>query len=101
MRRKVAVGNGKYTLCINHDSYEHPSLSNIIDISKGSEYTLVKTSNNKIYAFGEIELTNLGKTEACYTMNPTQVFEGKEDIWHTKSRSILKAKSARSIMPRT
>ena len=31
---------------------KNPSLSNIIDISRGGYHTLVKTLNNEIYAFG-------------------------------------------------
>ena len=34
---------------------KHPSLSNIIDISRGGSNTFVKTSNNEIYAFGFCE----------------------------------------------
>merc|ERR1712100_603189 len=43
---------------------KHPSLSNIIDVSKGGVRTFVKTSNNEIYAFGYNEYLQLGiKTE--------------------------------------
>ena len=37
---------------------KHPTLSNIIDVSKGGNHTFVKTSNNEIYAFGNNHFSN-------------------------------------------
>merc|ERR1712023_428979 len=59
---------------------KHPSLSNIIDISKGGYHSFVKTSNNEIYAFGYNDHSQLGiKTEQDENqITPIRVFE---DIW--------------------
>ena len=38
---------------------KHP-LSNILDISKGGNHTFVKTSNNEIFSFGNIDYSILG-----------------------------------------
>ena len=74
---------------------KHPSLSNIIDISKGGNLSFVKTSNNDIYAFGNNEYSQLGiKTENDIQITPIRVFEENEDIWKSNIKS--KAKSARS-----
>jgi len=72
--------------------FKHPSLSNIIDISKGGYYTFVKTSNNEIYAFRRRSLEITDKL-------PFRIFEDNEDIW-CGSTGKSKAKSARSILPR-
>merc|ERR1712000_551505 len=72
-------GNGQLGLGDTENRYKpikHPSLSNIIDISKRGNHTFIKTSNNEIYAFGYNEynwFSNINKS---------------------------KAKSARSILPR-
>ena len=74
---------------------KHPSLSNIIDISKGGQYTFVKTSNNEIYAFGYNDNSQLGiKTENEKQLTPIRVFEDNEDIWCSNINKS-KAKSAR------
>ena len=74
---------------------KHPSLSNIIDISKGGDQTFVKTSNNEIYAFGNNEYSQLGiKTENIEQLTPIRVFENNEDIWKSNIPKS-KAKSAR------
>ena len=79
---------------------KHPSLSNIIDISKGGNNTFVKTSNNEIYAFGYNQYSQLGiKTENRNQITPIRVFEDNEDIWFSNINKS-KAKSARSILPR-
>ena len=79
----------------------HPSLSNIIDISKGGNHTFVKTSNNEIYAFGKNDSSQLGiKTKDKWSltyekiMTPIRVFEDNEDIWYSNIGKS-KAKSAR------
>ena len=77
---------------------KHPSLSNIIDISKGGWQTFVKTSNNEIYAFGYNNSSQLGiETEDDKQITPIRVFEDNEDIWFS-SINKSKAKSARSIL---
>ena len=74
---------------------KHPSLSNIIDISKGGYHTFAKTSNNEIYAFGNNEHSQLGATtENLKQITPIRVFEDKEDIWCSNIKKS-KAKSAR------
>ena len=76
---------------------KHPSLSNIVDISKGGNHTFVKTSNNEIYAFGNNKYSQLGiETEDEEQLTPIRVFEGNEDIWYS---NIIKskAKSARVV----
>ena len=76
---------------------KHPSLSNIIDISKGGSHSFVKTSNNEIYAFGKNYYSQLGiKTEDNKQLSPIRVFEDNEDIWCSINKPA-KAKSARSI----
>ena len=73
---------------------KHPSLSNIIDISKGN-HSFVKTSNNEIYAFGYNRCSQLGiKTEDNKQITPIRVFEENEDIWFSNINKS-KAKSAR------
>ena len=77
---------------------KHPSLSNIIDVSKGGCHTFVKISNNEIYAFGNNEYSQLGiKTEHEDQLTPIRVFEDNEDIWYSNINKS-KAKSARSIL---
>ena len=77
---------------------KHPSLSNIIDISKGGNHTFVKTSNNEIYAFGNNYDSQLGiRTVHKKQMRPIRVFEDNEDIWFSNINKS-KAKSARSVM---
>ena len=79
---------------------KHPSLSNIIDISKGGFHIFVKTSNNEIYAFGRNAHSQLGiRTEGEEQLTPIRVFEDNEDIWFSNINKS-KAKSARSILPR-
>ena len=74
---------------------KHPSLSNIIDISKGGYHSFVKTSNNEIYAFGLNQYSQLGiKTEDENQLTPIRVFEDNEDIWFSNINKS-KAKSAR------
>ena len=76
---------------------KHPSLSNVIDISKGGESTLVKTSKNEIYGFGKNGLSQLGIISEFHSqLSPIRVWEGSEDRWGSKI-IISKAKSARSI----
>ena len=90
---------GLSDFALRHKPIKNPSLSNIIDISKGGYSTFVKTSNNEIYAFGNNEFLQLGiKTENNNQITPIRVLEGREDIWFSKIKS--KAKSARSILPR-
>jgi len=75
---------------------KHPSLSNVIDISSGGCHTLVKTSNNEIFTFGNNEFGQLGiKTEGDNQNTPIRVFEDNEDIWYSNIDKS-KAKSARS-----
>ena len=75
---------------------KHPSLSSIIDISKGANHTLVKTSNNEIYGFGSNKCMQLGiRTEKKKQLTPIRLFEGNEDIWRSSARPS-KAKSARN-----
>ena len=79
---------------------KHPSLLNIIDISKGGFNTFVKTSNNEIYAFGRNTYSQLGiETEDNYQITPSRVFEDNEDIWFSNINKS-KQKSARFILPR-
>ena len=74
---------------------KHPSLSNVIDISKGGIHTFIKTSNNEIYAFGRNHFSQLGiKTEDKKQMAPIRVFEDKEDVWYSDIGNS-RAKSAR------
>merc|ERR1712000_458473 len=74
---------------------KHPSLSNIIDISKGGNHSFIKTSNNEIYAFGNNMYSQLGnKTEDMCQLTPIRVFEDNEDIWFSNINKS-KAKSAR------
>ena len=83
--------------CNRNKPVKHPSLSNIIDISKGGLYTFVKTSNNEIYAFGRNYYSQLGiKTGNANQLTPIRVFEDNEDIWFSNINK-LKAKSARSF----
>ena len=75
----------------------HPSLSNIIDIStlRGS-HTIVKTSNNEIYAFGRNNCSQFGiTTNDDIQSTPIQVLKGLEDIWVTNYAWLAKVKSAR------
>merc|ERR1739841_51650 len=77
-----------------HKPIKHPSLSNIIDISKGGFQTFTKTSNNEIYAFGQNNYSQLGiKTEDKNQLTPIRVFEDNEDIWISNINKS-KAKSA-------
>ena len=73
---------------------KQPSLSNIIDISKGGNHCFVKTSNNEIYAFGNNKYSQLGiETELEKQLLPIRVFQDNEDIWRSNFKSM--AKSAR------
>ena len=77
---------------------KHPSLSNIIDVSKGGSHTFVKTSKNEIYAFGHNEQSQLGvTTKDIKQFNPIRVLENNEDIWCSNITNQSKAKSARPI----
>ena len=61
---------------------KHPTLSNIIDISSKGNSTFVKTSDHKIYAFGDNNHSQLGiETPDIYQSTPIQVFKDKENIW--------------------
>merc|ERR1711982_94498 len=73
---------------------KHPSLSNIIDISKRGNHTFVKTSNNEIYAFGRNYYSQLGIKTEHKQLTPIRVFENNEDIWFSNINKS-KAKSAR------
>ena len=78
---------------------EHPSLSNVIDMSNGGMHTFIKTSSNEIFAFGHNVFSQLGSiTTERTVLLPIRVFEGNEDIWFSDVKS--KAKSARSILPK-
>jgi len=78
-------------------------LRNVIDVSKGGDFTFVKTSDNEIYAFGNNRYSQLGiETKDIFQTKPIKVLQGKEDIWNSKqiSESFLKkwrAKSARKM----
>ena len=81
---------------------KHPSLSNIIDISKGGNHTFVKTSNNEIYAFGDNQYSQLGIESKNVESNmdgkqltPIQVFQGNENNWCSNITTKPRAKSAR------
>ena len=96
---------------------KHPSLSNIIDISKGTFCTFVKTSNNEIFYFGKDNINlsmpkkqkqgliqyvgnkigTRNKLEDKYQLTPIRVFENNEDIWCYNTNRKSKAKSARNI----
>ena len=68
----------------------HPTLSNIIDISSGGYETLVKTQDNKIYAFGNNSSLQLViKTSKNHQITPIQTFINKENLWYS---SICKSK---------
>jgi len=88
---QLGLGDREY----RYKPIQHPTLSNIIDISSGGNHTFVKTIDNKIYAFGRNKYCQLGiETSEENQKTPIQVLEGKEDIWYStigKSR----AKSAR------
>ena len=74
---------------------KHPSLKDIVDISRSSWSTFVKTSNNEIYAFGYNYYSQLGiKTEHENQITPIRVFEDNEDIWFSNINKS-KQKSAR------
>ena len=63
---------------------QHPTLSNIIDISSGGDHTFVKTIDNKIYAFGNNLWSQLGiRTPKEEQLTPIQVFVDKEYIWNS------------------
>ena len=90
--------HGQLGLGDNLDIYkpiQHPTLSNIIDISSGGNHTFVKTIDNKIFAFGANKHSQIGiETEDDNQLTPIQVFIDKEDIWcSTIGKS--KQKSAR------
>lgn len=77
----------------------HPILSNIpiIDISKGGVHTFVKTSSNKILAFGnnifsQLSLPSDGKKSDL--SKPKRVFQNNEDIWFS-NKYTSRAKSSR------
>ena len=82
-------GDNKYgqlglgdTKCRNKPM-KHPSLSNIIDVSRGGNHSFVKTSNNEIYAFGNNRYSQLGITaEKDKQLTPIRIFEDNEDIWY-------------------
>ena len=89
---KLGLGDTIYSI---QKPMKHPSLSNIIDISKGGNHTFVKTSNNEIYAFGRNEYSQLGiETDDYEQITPIRVFEDNEDIWFSNINKS-KAKSAR------
>ena len=73
----------------------HPMLSNIMDISSRGYGTFIKTLDQKIYAFGLNDHSQLGiKTSEKKRLTPIQVFQDNEDIWGSfTGRS--KQKSAR------
>ena len=87
---------------------KHPTLSNVIDVSKGGYHTFVKTISNEIFAFGynsrgqlgietenntPINLFEQGTIEFCQ-LEPIQVFQDNEDVWNSNITS-QKTKSAR------
>ena len=60
----------------------HPMLSNIMDISSRGYGTFIKTLDQKIYAFGLNDHSQLGiETSEKKQLTPIQVFQGKENIW--------------------
>ena len=75
---------------------QHPSLSNIVDLSSGGYHSFVRTATNEIYAFGRNDYSQLGiETSKKKQFSPIRVFEDNEDIWFSP---ICKpnAKSARN-----
>ena len=75
---------------------QHPSLSNIIDISSFGYHTFVKTSNDEIYSFGDNKYLQTG-IEINHQDNqhfPVQVFQDNETMWCSNIKKS-KAKSAR------
>ena len=76
---------------------KHPSLNDVIDVSKGGSHTFIKTSTNRVYAFGSNYYSQLGvKTEDKNEINPIQVFHENENIWYSNLQRGLRAKSARN-----
>jgi len=77
---------------------KHPTLSNIIDISRGGKNTFVKTVANEIYVFGYVKYANLGDVVSGFEKieTPTRVFQDEEEIWSSNIKRKSKAKSARS-----
>ena len=75
---------------------EHPTLSNVIDISSGGDHTFIKTSNNEIYSCGNNLFSQIGiqTQDDANQFVPIQVFKGNEDIW-CSNITKTKAKSAR------
>ena len=74
---------------------KNPYLSPVIDFSGKGNHTFVKTMSNEIYAFGWNYKLELGiQTESTLQLTPIQVFQGKEDIWHSDT-SKFRIKSAR------
>ena len=80
-----------------YDPIKHPTLSNIIDISKGGRCTFVKTLSNVVYAFGNNSNTQLGtKTKDKNQTIPIQPLVVNKFTWYSINKSS-KVKSARSI----
>ena len=80
---------------------KHPSLANIIDISKGGEHTFVKVlselNEEEVYSFGYNQSCQLGSKEiTVFSLSPTKLNYPFEDIWVSSTRDS-KCKSARSI----
>ena len=73
-----------------------PSISNIIDISSRGYHTFVKTSDNKIFGFGENEYLQLGvETEFSKQYKPIQTLEDNESLWSSTFLNFNRKKSAR------
>ena len=91
---------GLRDISISDKPIKIPSLSNIIDISKGGDHSFVKTSNNEIYAFGDNIYHQLSEETKgmTYQTTPIQVLKNNEDIWCSNVYKS-KAKSAKSILP--
>ena len=78
---------------------KHPTLSDIIDISKGGDHIFIKTSKNEMYALGANEYSQLGiETKEENHSTPIQIFQNNEDIWGSNI-SRPRAKSARFLPP--
>ena len=81
---------------IEHNTViQHPTLSNVVDISSGGNHTFIKTLSNEIYAFGCNEFSQLSiDTKYENQLKPIRVLKDNEDIWYSHS-SKSRAKSAR------
>ena len=61
---------------------QHPSLSNIIDVSSRGHTTFVKNLDNEIFGFGNNQYSQAGlQTETSNQTTPIQVLKEMEDIW--------------------